>query len=72
MNAAIEIKKGQVVNVPAEFQAEEGCVAFQRVEVKYFFYGAQQSDVLDTKILANGDQIVITGNGFIKDGQKLN
>ena len=30
------------------------------------------TDTFDTKILANGDQIVISGNGFIKDGFKIN
>jgi hypothetical protein len=68
----LTITKGQLVNVPTKFQKSEGCVAFQTIKVSYFFYGAEQTDVLDTKILKDGSQFVITGNGFIKDGFKIN
>ena len=68
---AIEIKKGQIINVPAEYQDEEGCVAFQMVEFSYMFYGSKQTDTLDTKILKDGTQIVINGNGFISEGTTI-
>ena len=42
------------------------------VELTYYFYGKQMTDVFDTKILENGEQFVISGNGFIKDGFKIN
>ncbi len=69
---AIETKKLQRTEVPAEYQKEEGCVAFQLVQFTYFFYGKQMITTFDTKILKNGDQVVINGNGFIKNGFKIN
>ncbi len=72
MTTAIQTKKLAIVNVPLEYQKEEGCVAFQMVELTYYFYGKQMTDVFDTKILENGEQFVISGNGFIKDGFKIN
>ena len=72
MTTAIQTKELAIVNVPLEYQKEEGCVAFQMVELTYYFYGKQMTDVFDTKILENGEQFVISGNGFIKDGFKIN
>lgn len=69
---AMEIKKMQRVEVPAEYQKEEGCVAFQMVEFTYVFYGKKMTEYLDTKILENGKQIVINGNGFIAGGTEIN
>jgi hypothetical protein len=48
-----------------------GIVAFQLVKFDYSFYGNFQSDVLDTKIMSDGKQIVIDGNGFIKEGTEI-
>ena len=64
----IEIIKLQKVEVPAEYQKEEGCIAFQLVKVIINFYGKIIEDVLDTKILKNGKQIITNGNGYIKAG----
>jgi hypothetical protein len=72
MNGIIKIEKGQIVNVPAEYQEEEGCVAFQLIELTYTFFGKTMSQVFDTKIQKNGKQIVFNGNGFIKDGFEIN
>jgi hypothetical protein len=72
MNGIIKIEKGQIVNVPAEYQEEEGCVAFQLIELTYTFFGKTMSQVFDTKIQKNGKQIVFNGNGFIKDGFQIN
>ena len=72
MTNAIQTKKFQKVEVPVEYQKEEGCVAFQMIELTYSFYGKQMTETFDTKILKNGDQIIISGNGFIKDGFKIN
>lgn len=49
-----------------------GIVAFQLVKFEYTFYGNLQSDVIDTKIMSDGSQIVIDGNGFIKGGTQIN
>lgn len=69
---AVETKKLQLVEVPAEYQKEEGCVAFQMIELTYTFYGKKMTERFDTKILETGEQIVISGNGFIKDGFQIN
>ena len=68
----LTITKLAITEVPVELQEEEGCVAFQMVKFEYTFYGSKQQNFLDTKILSNGDQIVIDGNGFIKGGTKIN
>lgn len=68
----VNITKLQKTNVPVEFQKEEGCVAFQMVKFEYAFYGKHQTDIIDTKILADGRQLVIDGNGFIKSGYEIN
>ena len=49
-----------------------GIIAFQLVKFEYTFYGSLQSDIIDTKIMADGSQIVIDGNGFIKAGTHIN
>ena len=72
MNAAIKIEKLQKTEVPAQYQKEEGCLAFQMIKLTYVFYGKQMTEYFDTKILMNGKQIVINGNGFIKDGFEIN
>ena len=67
----LEITKMQKVEVPAEYQEEEGCVAFQLVKVVINFYGKVIEDILDTKILKDGRQIVTNGNGYIKAGYEI-
>lgn len=67
----VEITKMQKVDVPVECQKEEGCVAFQLVKVVIYFYGKLVEDVLDTKILQDGRQIVTNGNGYIKAGYEI-
>ena len=69
---AISFTKLAITEVPVEYQKEEGCVAFQKIKAEYSFYGSKRTDIFDTKILANGDQFVIDGNGFIKSGTKIN
>ena len=65
-------KRFPLVEVPAEYQEEYGCIAFQLVEFNYSFYGSKQCDILDTKILKDGTQVVVDGNGFIKYGTVIN
>ncbi len=64
----LEIKKLQRVENTDKELLEKGIAAFQLVEIGYSIYGQSMTDVLDTKITANGDQIIIDGNGFIKAG----
>ncbi len=69
--SAIKITKlNKVENTDKEL-LEKGIVAFQLVRFEYNFYGSNQSDVLDTKIMQDGRQIVIDGNGFIKEGFEI-
>jgi hypothetical protein len=72
MANSIQIEKLQIVQVPAEYQQSEGCVAFQMVKLTYSFYGKVMTSIYDTKILNNGEQMVINGDGFIKDGFLIN
>jgi hypothetical protein len=44
---------------------------FQLVKVVIDFYGKLIEDVLDTKILQDGRQIVTNGNGYIKAGYEI-
>lgn len=67
----VEVTKMQKVEVPVEYQKEEGCVAFQLVKVVIDFYGKSIEDVLDTKILQDGRQIVTNGNGYVKPGYEI-
>ncbi len=69
--SAIKITKlNKVENTDKEL-LEKGIVAFQLVRFEYNFYSSNQSDVLDTKIMQDGRQIVIDGNGFIKEGFEI-
>lgn len=68
----IKIEKLQKTEVPTQFQKEAECIAFQMVKITYNFYGKEMTNIFDTKILKNGSQFVIDGNGFIKDGTLIN
>ena len=67
-----KIEKAPITDVPAEYQADLGCKKLQFVWITYNFFGAVRTCKFDTKILDNGDQIIIGGNGFFKDGTKIN
>ena len=65
----IETKKLTKVQVPAgEY---EDVSAFQLVEFTINFFGHIESFVLDTKIMNDGSQFVVGGNGFIADGYQV-
>ena len=68
----MRIEKLQITQVPVKYQKSEKCVAFQLVKIYYSFYGKEMSETFDTKITKNGEQFIISGNGFIKDGFKIN
>jgi hypothetical protein len=67
----MKITKLHLVEVPKSELQDDGIVAFQMVKFEYEFYGQKLVDVLDTKIMENGDQFVTNGNGFIKWGTKI-
>lgn len=48
-----------------------GVVAFQLVKFTYKFFGSESISILDTKIMKDGKQIVIDGDGFTPAGTEL-
>lgn len=48
-----------------------GIVAFQRIEITYGTYGGLQTEVFDSKILEDGTQYIIDGNGWIDSDMKV-
>ena len=63
----ITLSKQAKVEAPAEFK-EVGVVAFQVVNFVIDYFGNKIECSHDTKILEDGRQIVIGGDGFIEDG----
>ena len=57
-------KYAMVKNEDAEFIAQ-GIIAFQLVKFVVDFYGQKIESVHDTKIMKDGRQFVIGGDGFI-------
>lgn len=64
-------KFNRVENTDTEF-LNEGIVAFQLVKFTINFYGTEIETTHDTKIMSNGQQIVIGGCGYINEGYELN
>lgn len=54
-----------------EEQQYNGIVAFQMVEISYPTYGGIRTEVFDTKIMADGSQVVIGGNGWVEEGTQI-
>ena len=63
-------KLERVVNTDAELLSM-GVVAFQLVKFTYNFYGSETVSFLDTKIMKDGKQIVIDGDGFTPSGTEI-
>lgn len=66
----ITIEKQYLTEVPKEEQYD-GIVAFQLVKITYAFYGKTMGEIHDTKIMEDGRQFVINGNGFIPAGFEI-
>ena len=66
-----EIQKLKRVEAYEQFKTE-GIVAFQLVNITVDFFGRKMTNRYDTKIMADGRQIVIDGDGWIKDGTLIN
>lgn len=66
----ITMNKKAKVSVPEEFQ-KDGIVAFQMVEFVVSYFGNEIVTEHDTKIMQNGDQLVIGGCGLIPEGFKV-
>lgn len=63
----ITTNKKEKVEAPEEFKSK-GIVAFQVVEFVISYFGNEITTSHDTKIMETGEQIVIGGCGFIKEG----
>ena len=63
----VTINKKERVEAPNEMKLK-GVVAFQVVEFIINYFGSEITTTHDTRILEGGQQIVIGGCGFIKDG----
>ena len=68
---AITITRLQKVETADKRDLKIGIVAFQLVNVEINFYGKIITDTLDTKIMKDGRQIVIDGNGYISAGTEI-
>ena len=49
----------------------KGIIAFQMVEILSSFYGQDIDAILDTKIMEDGSQIIIDGDGYFKAGMMI-
>lgn len=66
----MKITKQNIVKIPAEHQ-EGDVVAFQLIDFEINFFGAIQKFTLDSRILKDGSQYILNGNGWIKSGFKI-
>lgn len=65
----VEFKK--LARIEAPEGEYEDITAFQMVEYVIDFFGNTISGTLDTKILKDGRQVVIDGNGYIPSGYEI-
>ena len=65
----VNVKKLSRVEAPVGEYAD--IVAFQLVEFEIDFFGNKDTFVLDTKIMNDGRQVVIDGNGWIASGYEV-
>lgn len=63
-------KLSRVENTDQEM-IQAGIVAFQLVKFEINFYGNVIESILDTKILSDGTQSVIEGDGYVQTGYQL-
>ncbi|MBS9774757.1 MAG: hypothetical protein KGV59_06335 [Tenacibaculum sp.] len=65
---ALEITKLERVENTDKEMLSQGIVAFQLVKFVVNFFGNKVESILDTKIMSDGRQFVIDGDGFIEQG----
>ena len=70
MMKTVTVNRMARVEAPEEFKAE-GIVAFQIVNFEINFFGSIVETSHDTKIMDDGRQIVIGGDGFIPAGYEV-
>lgn len=69
----LTIKKHKFIEMPQddEFYQREGIVGLQMVTITFEVFGRQMEGRYNTKILKDGRQFVIDGDGFIKGGFEI-
>ena len=67
----LEIKKFAKVETLDTRDLKDGIKAFQLIEYTLNFYGNEITNTLDTKIMEDGRQIIIDGDGFLKAGEEI-
>ena len=67
---SIKIEKHSITEVPQK-ERYDGIIAFQFVKMTYNLYGKVIEEMHDTKIMEDGRQFVINGNGFISAGFEI-
>lgn len=68
----VKTTKMNIVKAPQdEYYIKMKIVAFQIVKFEINFFGHEEMFTLDTKILENGKQYVIDGNGWIPDNYEI-
>ena len=65
----VEITKLAINEAPAGEYAD--IVAFQMIEYAIDYFGNKITGCLDTKIMRDGRQLVIGGDGFFADGFEI-
>ncbi len=70
----MEIKRLEKVTANQEdaYYKKAGIVAFQLVEITFHGLGKPSKQTHDTKILKDGRQIIINGDGFVREGLDIN
>lgn len=66
----MRITKGQIVEAPDDMK-ESGVMAFQLVDFEITYFGNTIKSTHDTKIMSDGRQLVIEGDGFISAGFEI-
>lgn len=60
-----------IVVIPQDKLEDDGIVAFQLVDYSFNFFGTVVTGRFDSKIMENGQQFVIGGDGFIEHGLEI-
>lgn len=68
MSKSFKIEKMTFVQNPEKGEV----VGFQMIRYTLTFFGKVIEGVLDTKIMQDGSQVVIDGDGYLKEGTNIN
>lgn len=66
------VKHAEVLAPNDEYHNNLGIVAFQLIDVCFRVYGTDRQSRYDTKIMKDGRQLIIDGDGWLKDNTDIN